>query len=750
MTAAPQQAPTLVPTWLSNLAGLGWRILVILALAALAIALAVQMATVTATLIVSACIVAAVAPLVADRRARGWSRAKSAAYASGVAALVVVGALAFAAIAFLPYVPDLIAGLEAAIARVAGQLQQASVPPEAIDATTSVVSGAVNWLSSSLGGIVGGVAMTVTVLILTAFLVFYLLLDGDKGWDAIVQSVEGWRRDVLRNGAETAVDRLGSYVRGTSLLAAINAAAAFAMVTVLGLPFAGPLAVLVLIGGLVPYIGLVLATGAMVLVALANDAPTKALVLIIGVVVVNLVGDRYVVPRLIGQRVKVHPGVALVAIPVAAAVAGLFGVVFAVPVMVPIVAASGSIVAVLKPQNPSPEIGGIVPTWLDRVAQWSWRLLIVLGVVLAGIVIIGQAPVIILPLILAAVLAPSCLPVVRWLEGHGVKRQPASLAVVLGATLIAGALLWLTYVALTGQLSQIVSTAVSGAITANKATGGRVAAIAPLVQAFGPELVRVVGLVAGAAAAAFIGIVLIGLVLSYYLLIDGARGWAYATSRLSTWRRRRLDDTAERAVGVLGGYMFGTAIVSGFGALSQWALMTILGLPLALPVAILSFFACFIPYIGGFITTGLAFLIAVAVGTPFDIVVMGVFTVVFNIVQGNVLQPLVYGKVASLHPAVVLMAIPAAASVAGILGMFLVVPVLGVVSVSWRAILDSFGNEETIQPEPTPATAPADTLPAGAPLADALPADALPADASPPAPVPRSVPATEHQTGRGA
>ncbi len=60
--------------------------------------------------------------------------------------------------------------------------------------------------------------------------------------------------------------------------------------------------------------------------------------------------------------------------------------------------------------------------------------------------------------------------------------------------------------------------------------------------------------------------------------------------------------------------MGGTAVISAVGAISQLLIMVILGLPFAVPVAILSFFACFIPYVGGFVTTGLAFLIAVASG----------------------------------------------------------------------------------------------------------------------------------------
>ncbi len=165
-------------------------------------------------------------------------------------------------------------------------------------------------------------------------------------------------------------------------------------------------------------------------------------------------------------------------------------------------------------------------------------------------------------------------------------------------------------------------------------------------------------------------------------------------------RRGPLDAAGTRAADVLGGYMLGTAAISLFGAVSQWVIMVILGLPFALPLAILAVFAGFIPYIGGFITTGLAFLVAVAVGEPTDIVIMGIYTLVFNIIQGNFVTPLVYGKAVSLHPAIILLAVPIGSALAGIVGMFLVVPVAGVIATTWRAVLQTIDPSRAPEPEP--------------------------------------------------
>ena len=83
-----------------------------------------------------------------------------------------------------------------------------------------------------------------------------------------------------------------------------------------------------------------------------------------------------------------------------------------------------------------------------------------------------------------------------------------------------------------------------------------------------------------------------------------------------------------------------------------------------------------------------------AVGTPTDILLMAIYTLVINIVQGNFVAPLVYGKTVNLHPAIVLLAIPAGGQIAGIIGMFLIVPFLGVVAVTWRLVLHVFDPDD--------------------------------------------------------
>jgi predicted PurR-regulated permease PerM len=89
---------------------------------------------------------------------------------------------------------------------------------------------------------------------------------------------------------------------------------------------------------------------------------------------------------------------------------------------------------------------------------------------------------------------------------------------------------------------------------------------------------------------------------------------------------------------------------------------------------------------------------------------MAVFTIVINVVQGNFVAPIVYSRTVNLHPAVVLMSIPAGAAIAGVLGMFLAVPFLGVVAATWRTVVRSFATNPDEPPavaQPTPEVDPA-------------------------------------------
>jgi predicted PurR-regulated permease PerM len=703
----------IVPRWLHRAGAFSWRIAVIIALGAVLLWLAFTLGTVTASVIVALIVAATFAPLGQGLRRRGWSGTASAAAVTGAAVVVGGLLLLLLALAFLPYVPGLVSSVQAGAAAVREQVA-ASASPELADEIATAVTNFQAWMSEHLAGIVGSVATAATVLLLALFLTFFLLQDGEKGWGRAIEVTDGWRRERIDDAGHTALTRVGGYLRGTAVLSAVVAVTDLAYLTVLGVPLAAPLAILAFVGGFVPYIGGLIATGVILLTAWASVGPQTTILLLILISVTRVIVSNVLRPMVYGSRVGLHPGIILLVLPAGAAVAGIVGVFAAVPVAVFVASFTASVIAALDPEIETDE-EPLVPHWLDRVAQWGWRILAILVVGLATVLILARIPLVVAPLLLAAILAASVLPLVGVLRRRGWSNQRAAMAVTGGSVLLIIAIMVVAIVALGPGLADAVDGAVAGAGNAGDGTGGLLGWLETASSQVGTSIVGIATDVLAAVSSLAVILVLAGL-LTFYVLRDGRRGWDRVTAPLGGWQRTELESTMQDSIAVLGGYMGGTAVISAVGAISQLAIMLILGLPFAVPVAILSFFACFIPYVGGFVTTGLAFLIAVAYGDPTTIVIMGIYTVVFNIVQGNVVTPLVYRRAVHLHPAIILLAIPAGGALAGILGMFMAVPILALIANARLPIMRLLSGEPAGAGTPAGATAVTEvptTTPAG-------------------------------------
>jgi predicted PurR-regulated permease PerM len=700
----------LVPGWLVRLAAIGWRVLVTLALGVVLFGIAVQLATVVASIILALILAATLAPYVREQRAKGSSRSKAAAVVSGGAVLVFAATIAAIIIALVPSLSAIVTAFDAGITTLRDQLTALGVPAD-VAAILQRISDAIRGsVLGSLAGVVAAAANVVTIAILGGFLTFFLLLDGDKAWDWLLAATDGWRREALTHGGVRAVDQVGGYIRGTAIVAAATAVMAGVGMWALGVPFAGPLAVVVLIGAFVPYVGRALSALLIVIVTLATRGAVPAIALFALFVVGSIAIDRFLSTRTSGRRLELHPILAVVGLPLGYAAAGFGGLVVILPVLAFAQTAAGVAITALgrepssaPAQVDSPTTSGLVPVWLDRLGQWSWRSLIVAAMFLIAAEVALLFPAVIMPVVMAIILAATLAPAVAALERRGLGRGTAAIVVTVGTGVLIVSVVIVTLASLAGGLAGVVSTTTEGAT----ASGAQALGIGSFVAAIGGGLLATVG----GALANVVGVVvvlLLGGFLTFYFIRDGGRVWYAMTRGVPADRRGLLDAAGARAVDVLGGYMVGTAAISAFGAASQWLIMALLGLPLALELAVLALFAGFIPYIGGFIATGLAFLVAVAVGDSTDIIVMFIYTIVFNIVQGNFVTPLVYGKAVSLHPAIVLLAVPIGNALAGIVGMFLVVPVAGVIATTWRAVLQTIEGRDVVEPGPLPDPEPGD------------------------------------------
>jgi len=709
---APSLPPVIVPDWLVNLASLGWRVIAVALLVVVLWLLATMLGTVTASIAVAVVVAALFAPMAVRLRAHGRSRTAAAAIVWATALLGITGVLILLGIAFLPYLGAVVTKIQAGLSALQAALSSLGLPDWAGSVLRPLFEALRKGTDQAGGGIASTAAEVVTIVVLATFLVFFFLRDGDKAWLWMFQALSDQKRERITAAGEDALERVGGYLRGTTILSAIIALTDLVFMLVLGVPLALPLAVLVFLSGYIPYFGGIVTTAIILLVTYATLGSGPVMVMLALIAVRNVFLAYGVRPAVYGRTVSIHPAVVLVALPAGLQLAGVIGLFAAVPMTAVILAVTSATVAIVTP-DPRPKLPGLVPAWLDRVAQWSWRLLVGIGLVALLILVMVAIPLVVIPVICAMILVATLDPVVRWMVGRGRPRSQAA-GIAVGGSFLAVTLMLLAAMAvLVGQVGDVSQAVTAGATSASSATGDQLGLLAQAVATLGLVGVQTVMAVAeGVASVAVIAV--LSTMLSFYFLRDGSRLWEGVLVHAVPEVVVQVRMAGRRAFEVLGGYMFGTAAISLVGATSQFVIMVVLGIPLALPIFVLSFFLCFIPYVGGFISTGAALLVTIAYGDPTAVVVMVIWTLVFNIVTGNIVSPLVYGKTVHLHPAVVLVAIPAGGAIAGVLGMFIVVPAIGVVAATWRTVLEimasrkaSAGLPRAAGPLPDPRPGPA-------------------------------------------
>lgn len=185
--------------------------------------------------------------------------------------------------------------------------------------------------SGALAG-VGKVTSFVTGFVLMFVVLFFFLKDGPKIWHFMLRPASGaGLARAERVGAKT-VATLGSYVRGTAAVAAVDAIGIYIGLLILDVPLAIPLAVLVFILSFIPLVGATIAGVLAALVALVANGPLSALLVVGVVVLVNQLEGNFLQPVLMGRALKLHPLVILLALTVGTVLGGILGAVLAVPI----------------------------------------------------------------------------------------------------------------------------------------------------------------------------------------------------------------------------------------------------------------------------------------------------------------------------------------------------------------------------------------------------------------------------------
>ncbi|MFC9919738.1 AI-2E family transporter [Agromyces binzhouensis] len=189
----------------------------------------------------------------------------------------------------------------------------------------------------------------VTGLVLMLVVLFFFLKDGDRIWAFFMRPFTGERLERGRRVGETSVKVLGGYVRGTAIVAFVDAVAIGIGLAILQVPLALPLAVIVFLTAFIPLIGATVAGILAALVALVANGPIVALIVVAIVIAVNQLEGDLLQPVVMAQSLKLHPLVVLVALTAGTILGGIAGAVLAVP----LTAVGWAIVKVWDAPDPS-------------------------------------------------------------------------------------------------------------------------------------------------------------------------------------------------------------------------------------------------------------------------------------------------------------------------------------------------------------------------------------------------------------
>lgn len=346
-----------------------------------------------------------------------------------------------------------------------------------------------------------------------------------------------------------------------------------------------------------------------------------------------------------------------------------------------------------------PEADASVHPIVRKTAAWSWRLLIILGALVAVIWVVSHLEVIVVPVLLATMVTAMLLPLVDFLDSKGLPRGAAVAAVIVGSIVVVG-----------GLLTFVVSQFIQGApalvdqVTLS-ITNARNSLNTGLLSHFSNDQIKSATdtaidalknnqskLTSGAlSTAGTITEIVTGALLMLFTLIfllqGGRHIFAFVTKIFPTNVRPRVRDASRAGFHSLIGYVRATFLVAFVDAVGIGTGLAIMGIPLALPLASLVFLGAFIPLVGAVLTGGLAVVVAlIAKGWVYALITFGLIIAVQQL-EAHVLQPLVMGRAVSLHPLAVVLAITAGGVTAGIVGALLAVPIVAVVNSAMRVLL---------------------------------------------------------------
>ncbi|HKU11446.1 MAG TPA: AI-2E family transporter [Sinomonas sp.] len=358
---------------------------------------------------------------------------------------------------------------------------------------------------------------------------------------------------------------------------------------------------------------------------------------------------------------------------------------------------------------PRPPLSALWTDGLGRASVRSVQVLAVAALIAALLWAVTRVPLVLVPVMIAAILASAISPLVRWLA---VRRWPRALAVAvsfLAILAVFGGIVTGIVFLVRAQAAEIADRFANGIAQLHsflnngpfRISDAQLSSLRDSVQRVLSDGNVAAEALTGAQTVTelFTATVLLVVVL-FFFLKDGAKIRGFLIGFMPRAHQPTAHRAAESSARVLGGYVRGTALVAATDAVIVGIALVVLHVPLPAPLAVFVFIGAFIPIIGGTIAGSLAVLAAlVSNGPVVALIVLGVLIGVSQL-EHHLLQPLFMGRVLRIHGLAIVLSLAAGALLAGIVEALLAVPTM---AVAWTVIKTCTGRDEGRGEEaPTP------------------------------------------------
>ena len=348
------------------------------------------------------------------------------------------------------------------------------------------------------------------------------------------------------------------------------------------------------------------------------------------------------------------------------------------------------------------QVESAIPVPVEIAGQWAWRILAVLGVLVVFGLLIIQLRDIVVPFMVALLVAALLVPLVNFLVRH---RWPRGLAVALamvGTLAIVGGLVFLIVWQVRSGYPALEKRSIAAFADFKDFLAASPLQISPkefdayvsdAVKSFQADSSALLSgaLSVGTTAGHVIAGALLTLFATLFILIDGKGIWAWVTRLFPRKARNAIGDSGRAGWLTLTTFVKVQIFVAAVDAvgvgLGSWIIGLFFGgFPLVIPITIAVFLGSFIPVVGAVVSGVLAVFVALVFLGPFPAFLVLLVVIFVQQLEGHVLQPFVMGSAVRVHPLAVVFAVAAGAGIAGIPGALFAVPLVAVLNVMVKYI----------------------------------------------------------------